>query len=544
MKELKRYFAYMGKNLTLYWFILIITLIVEASLQILYSYINKQVLNAVEYQNMRIFRTAVIACLIVAILKCLFPYLRYFQIRLVRKMVFKLKLKLFNKLQRLDMDYFEKNHSGDALKTLNWDANALKDSWFSHVYWVLGKIVLGASALLTMFIYSPILTIISLLISGITVIVSIKINNTIKSKAKVVQKSTAKLTSHLSDILSGFNTLKLYSGASIVLDNCTKENDKVTNQEINRVQMAALLQMVSFVLGILGSFGTILAGTLLVSNGKIDYGTVMAVVTLQMSVSDTMQRFGSSLTAFTTSLAKAARVFDFMELECEESLSMNTLEVNRNRCPVSIKNLTFSYPQGIQVFNGLDIDVAANEKIMIMGQSGCGKSTLIKLLMRFYTVNANQIKIYGKDINDYSLEQLRQLVTYVPQNNYLFEGTIAENIAYGCNEDKTITQEDIIHAAKLAYADEFIKQMPQGYETIVNSAGSNLSGGQKQRIAIARAFLKNSPILVMDEPSSALDVESEAKIHASIKELLNNRVVLMVTHRNTGMKEFDRVIYL
>ena len=173
MKDLKRFLSYMGKYRFAYWFILITTLIMESSLQILYSYVTKKTLNAIEFQNMQLFRTAVVVCVVIVILKCLFPYLRYFQIRLVRKMVYELKLKLYEKLLNMNMYFFDDTHSADAIKTLNWDANSLKDSWFSHIYWVLGKIVIVVSSIITMYFYNRMLTCISLIISALTAFVSI-----------------------------------------------------------------------------------------------------------------------------------------------------------------------------------------------------------------------------------------------------------------------------------------------------------------------------------------------------------------------------------
>lgn len=552
MKGIRRYFSYMGEDGVWYWTILIITLIVESLLQILYSYVNKQVLSAVEYQDMKLFKMAVAVCMLIVLLKCFFPYLRYLEIKLVRKMVFALKLRLFHKLMRLDMEYFDKSKTGDVLKTLNWDANSLKDSWFSHVYWVLGKVVLVTSSIITMYIYSPILTVISLMISTMTAAVSVRINAVMKSRVKNVQKSTSNLASQLSEILSGFMTLKMYEGSCVVWKHYKDENEKVTRQERERVRVAAVLEMTAFILGILGSFGTMIAGTFFVSKGVMDYGTVMAVVTLQMGVGNAMQRFGASLTAFTTSFVRAGNVFDFLELKCEEDWSAKQVQVDWSKKPVTVHNLHFAYDRSMsdaevpetEVVNGINLEADMNQKVMIVGESGCGKSTLLKLLMRFYQVQPGQIKIYGRDINEYSVEQLRDMITFVLQESYLFEGTIAENIAYGCRHNAAISRQDIVQAAKWAYADEFIKDMPQGYETVVTAGGSNLSGGQRQRIAIARAFLKDSPIVIMDEPSSALDVESEQMIRHSIQQFMGNKVVLMVTHRMTGIDGFDRIIRL
>ena len=198
--------------------------------------------------------------------------------------------------------------------------------------------------------------------------------------------------------------------------------------------------------------------------------------------------------------------------------------------------MNFSYDNKTKVFDDFNLNISEGEKILLMGDSGCGKSTFLKLLMRFYEKCSGEIQLYGQDITKYPIAKLRDMITYVPQSSYLFEGTIRDNIAYGCKDG------DVVEAARLAYADEFIKELPLGYDTPITAGGTNLSGGQRQRIAIARAFMKNSPILLLDEPSSALDVQSEKMINLAMKQLMKNRIVIMVTHRMTSFEEFDRVV--
>lgn len=565
MKDLKRFLSYMGKYSFTYWFILIATLIIESFLQILYSYVTKRTINAIEFQNIELFRTAVIASVIIVILKCLFPYLRYFQIRLVRKMVYELKLKLYEKLLSMNMDFFKSTHSADAIKTLNWDANSLKDSWFSHIYWVLGKIVMVVSAIITMCFYSPILMGISLIICAFTAFVSVKINKSIKKYAKMVQKKSTKLSILLSNIISGFVTLKMSSGARIVLNHFYEESEEAFQLEKSRVMVEASFEMAAFLLGVIGSFGTIIAGTVLVSEGTLDFGTVMAVVTLQMSVSNAMQRLGGSISALTTSIVRASHVFDFMELDMEEQINRLTGEnpekevfkgessdvFGKGQPVLEISDLQFSYNDNDKLKDKSKdcaelccgkMQIRAGEKIMLTGESGCGKSTLLKLIQGFYPVENEKITIGGKDINEYELDELRNIIAYVPQDSYLFEGTIAENIAFGWNGENVPSMDMIIAAAKEAYADKFIEHLPDGYNTKVTAGGTNLSGGQRQRIAIARAFMKNSPIVLMDEPSSALDTYSENVLLKAMKELLENKTVIMVSHRMTGMDKFERVV--
>lgn len=613
MHELKRYFSYMGKHQFTYWMILITTIVTENVLNILYSYVNKQTLNAIEYSDMRLFRSAVILCVIVLILRCLFPYLRYFSIHLVRQMFFEVKSTLYDKLLTLNISWYESNHSGDGIKALNWDANSLKDSWFSHVYWILGKVTIGISSLITMFIYCPLLAGISVVVCLMTATVTIYLNNSMKKSSKKVQEATVNLAKWLNDILAGFSILKMYSGSNIVIDKYLNENQNVTSKELERTRKASFLEMLNFLLGLLGSFSTILFGVYLVSKNMLDYGTIMAVVTLQISLSATMQRLGGAVTTFNNSLVKASRVFDFIDIGDVEDIMCSDIEDNcgvlnmtdsnardncsaqAGGCTIDIKNLTFSYNSHKNTLTNFNLNIGCNEKIMLKGKSGCGKSTLLKLLLRFYDYQNGHIKINNIDLKDYPVSKLRNMIAYIPQDCFLFEGTIAENIAYGLgaealhiynsinddnigdnifndinnrhnnfnkkinypisfnninstlntfNNNDVVTLSDIISAAKLAYADEFISQLPDGYETHINSGGTNLSGGQRQRIAIARAFLKNAPILLMDEPSSALDEESEKMINKALHKLMHNKLVIMVSHRDSGDEEFDRVVWM
>lgn len=544
MRELKRFFSYMGKYKVSYWSVFILTLLTSVVLNLAYSYMNKLIFNAMEYGDYRLFRQAAILCITLFVLNCLAPYRRYLQIRIVRKIVFDIKIRLFEKLMKMDMAYYEKNHSGEALKVLNSDANSLKDSYFSHIFWVLGRLVSGVTAILAMFVYSPLLMLVSVSFCLITVFLSVRINRQIKDMDRGIQTKLSRLTARLSDILSGFAELKMYDGASIVYDNYHEENRKILTDEERRADKAAVLEMAAFFLGILASFGTIGAGAYLVARGQMDYGTVMAVVSLQMAVSTMVQSFGSALTTFSSSLAKAERVFDFLELDGEEEQEDSVAELREGAAPIEVENLTFSYDGKREILKNFSLRLAEGERVMLIGESGCGKSTLLKLLMGFYKAENGAVKLYGRDINEYSLFQLRGLITYIPQRSYLFEGTIRENILAGAAKQDQVDEEKLAYAAQMACADEFIQFFPQGYDTLLTAGGSNLSVGQKQRIAIARAFLKDSPILLMDEPSSALDAHSEKMIHQAIGELMKEKVVIMVSHRRVSFEQFERVVSL
>jgi len=380
---------------------------------------------------------------------------------------------------------------------------------------------------------------VSIVFSAISVAISIYMNKTVEKLSQDIQKKVVRLTERLSDLFSGFLVMKMYFGSKLVMDRYLTENENITEGVKKKTRTLSLLEMLSFLTSMLGNFGTILVGAFLVKRGEIDYGTIMAVVTLQMSVSGMLQFLGGALADLTSLLVDAQRVFDFLESNESEIDLSSGVELNLEyEKGISIENLSFSYSDRDPILHNFNLHIKNREKVMLVGESGCGKSTILKVLMRFYDKTEGTIRICGHNIEEYSLKQLRNMITYVPQDNYLFEGSVMENILFGNPYvDPAMAQ----NAARMAYAHDFICEMPDGYDTILSAGGRNLSGGQRQRIAIARAFLKNSPILLMDEPSSALDVESENKINLAMKQLMGNRIVIMVTHRTSSFHEFDRV---
>ena len=565
MDKVKRLIHYMGKWKWKYSRLLIITLVIYSIMEVVYSYMYKSIFEAIEYQDLAKFRMTVIMCIVFVICRYFQPYLRYFQMKQVRMIVFDIKMAMFEKLTHLNMQYFEENHSGDVLKRLNVDANNLKTTYFSRVYQLLVLVFRGGAAILTMLIYSPILGMISIGFSLVSVIVSVKINQIIERMSGEIAENVSRLTQRLVDIISGFLVIKMYHGASYVMNRYEDENIVVKESMQKRTRVMSMLDMLSFLIGMLGNFGTIIVGIFMVTQGKMDYGTVMGVVTLQMSVSNMFQFLGVALANFTSAATEAQRVFDFLELDQIELEKEKTEQIdieNSNlikrdwikedieeividkedlKKGINVEGLKFAYKGKEPVLSDFNLHIAYGERVMITGESGCGKSSLLKLLLRFYEEQEGKIEIFGKDIRTYSLKQLRNLITYVPQESYLFEGSIKENIQYGseCTNDLLIRK-----AARLAYADEFINDLPEGYDTKLVGGGKNLSGGQRQRVAIARAFLKNAPIILLDEPSSALDVESERKINLAMKELMADKIVIMVTHRTNSFDQFDRQIHM
>lgn len=252
-------------------------------------------------------------------------------------------------------------------------------------------------------------------------------------------------------------------------------------------------------------------------------------------VSGVLYRSQNYLIQVRSAEAMASRVLEIYDFE-EENLGKVEESTLKNEVMISIRNLGFSYENN-KVLDHINMDIRKYEKIALVGSSGSGKSTIIKSLMSFVNYNGD-IKLWGKSFKDYDLYYLRSLMSYVPQESTLFNCSIYENILYGNLE---ATKEEVINAAKLAYAHDFIMELPEGYDTKVGENGSHLSGGQRQRICIARAFLKNSPILFLDEATSALDSESENEIQMAINNIMKGRTIVMVAHRLSTVVDCDRI---
>lgn len=239
-------------------------------------------------------------------------------------------------------------------------------------------------------------------------------------------------------------------------------------------------------------------------------------------------------------MSNASRVFEILDQQPEDEIYKTEKDADKSAM-ISFENVSFSYETRKAVVNNMSITMKKGQSAALVGPSGGGKNTIIKLLLGFYPISSGSIAINGKSMSEYNIHTIRDMIAYVPQDGYLFDGTIMENIRFG---KLSATDEDVIEAAKAAYADDFIQKLPDGYETVVHNRGGNLSGGQRQRVAIARAFLKNAPILLLDEATSALDTESEQQVQISIEALMKNRTTIAVAHRLSTIENSDVIFVI
>ena len=460
-----------------------------------------------------------------------------------------IRKRTFTKVNALTMQTFERHHTGDLISRMTNDVDATERLFWEmeNVTYALicGIVGLGATFMLDWRFGYLVLT-----IGLTTVVVNAGFARPLRSIGDSIQACQGALTERLTDLIQSVPVAKMFHLERHVHSEYTKANFELIAGVRRRAHFDGLFRATSNLLTYLKESGILIYGLYLILNDDaISIGTVAAILYFQGSTSALFARISNFLTGIQQALAGAHRLFETLDSP-EEQSAEDLDEVRKGAvseadpAAISICNLRFSY-QDVdgttnQVLHDFSISVREGHVAALVGPSGGGKSTLLKLLLGFYSSSAGTLLINGRSIDIIGLKELRDLMAYVPQDAYIFDGTIEDNIRYG---RPSATKEDIIAAARAAHADEFVLAQPDGYGTRVGERGMYLSGGQRQRIAIARALLKNAPILLLDEATSALDSESEQLVQDALETLMQGRTTVAIAHRLSTI-EHANVIYV
>lgn len=554
LKEIKKsefmhVMRFMEKRLPLYLITTIIdAAIVSVCLNIVLAFISKNVFNAAVKGDINlIIKGITIAGVSFLIGASLRPFMGYISKKCVRQTMTDIRVKVYKSLCNSDLQNLEKYHSGDLTSRIINDMGSIEDIYASQVFNLAFACVNGIIAVAAIFMLQWILGIIVLILGIITLLVCKKFNHTTKEISDTIQQQTGTMNERLVDIIQGITVTKIFSLEDIVQHFYSENNHELCKNTFKRDCINGKFLSVNFLLSFINEIGVLCIGVFMAMNGMIDMGTIIAVILLQDNANYMFNNINSFMINIQKSLAGANRVIELLDLPMEaDTLSINNNSQKSNiQEAVSIKEIKFSYEDKykgntVPILNKISFSVDKGKTAALVGKSGCGKSTVIKLLLGFYKADEGSICINGKPVNEYKLNELRNLMAYVPQNAYLFSGTVEENIGFGI---PNASKDEIIAAAKAANAHDFIMELPQGYETQVGEMGGSLSGGQRQRIAIARALLKNSPILLLDEATSALDSESEQLVQQALETLMKGRTTIMVAHKLSSIKDVD-IIYV
>ncbi len=461
----------------------------------------------------------------------------------------KLEKLVFSKAMRLPMSYYEKNHSSNFMSRLIFDTQKASDIYTSRLRRLLSAILSTIMYLIPMLYFSWELTLCLIEISLLAFAGNSLFANPMKTAGRLLSDKNQKMLEKLTSILSGIELIKIFPIGTKLLNEYEVSNKEYFHIQKNTNRLSAGLESLNCMFDLTGALAFLGLGIWFVSQNRISLGALTALYSLYGTFRYAFLEIGQYLPQMMNCIANAEKIFEFLDMEEEPKQWKITYSDN---CPthsntteketiLSIQNISFSY-NGIQnIFNQFSMEIQKGTFTAITGESGCGKSTLAKLLLGFYPIENGTISINGKDYCNLTLKEIREQIAYVPQEPYLYETTIAENISYG---KPNASHKEIIAAAKAANAHDFIVKLPDGYQTILGERGNTLSGGEKQRIAIARAIIKNSPIMILDEATSALDNESESLIQDAIKALKQEHTILMIAHRPSTIAAADLVIQI
>ena len=507
-------------------------------LSVVEAFALKYILNATVDRQMSSFVLGILVMLVGSLIViALIPVFRWWYNSCAVLTAAEIRRLVFNHITRLPVSYFEGSHSGQVISRMTNDANLMVDIYNyklrRFVAPTINAIVSGIAMLLLDWRIASVL----ILFNFMAVYVNTLYARPIRRVSDRIQQAMGTMTERLVDLLAGFSIIKLYHLEYKMIDSYEQVNWRATDLSINRRHVEGMLDSTNYLLSVVSNLGMVVVGSLLVTHKITDFGNLLALINLQASLNRALLQAGSYLPQVQESLAGASRVFQLLDAPVEPE-RYDLMPVQVCHANIEMKDVTFSYEQRARVLDGLSLSVKQGQVAALVGPSGGGKSTVVKILMGFYCLQEGSIVVGGKSLGDYTLKQLRDMIAYVPQDAYLFDGTIEENIRYGRVD---APEEQVKTAAKAAYAHDFIMEQPSGYRTLVGERGARLSGGQRQRIAIARALLKNAPILLLDEATSSLDSESEQLVQQALDVLMRDRTTIVIAHRLSTVQHADMI---
>ena len=472
--------------------------------------------------------------------------------------------KVFHHEVRLPYTYYEENHSGDFMSKLSYDLEKTGSIYGSRLRRTVAPILQVVVYLVPMLMLSWQITLCLIAVNLIMLLINGLLIDPIKRVSKELSKTNSTMTEKLSNLLQGMEQARMYGAGKSTVDEFLAENNTYAKKSNKKMMFTAILESCSTGFDLLCALAFLMLGIYFVQKGFTTLGSLTAIYALYGSFSFQFLQLGRYLPELIGCMVNAQNIFDFLE-EKEEpqnwygeiageaaKTAVETKSPCRETCDkatealsaagegdtaIEIDNISFCYREDKPLLQGFSMQVKKGESVAITGASGCGKTTVSKLLFRLYPVEKGDIKILGKSYREESNAAFRAQIAYVPQEPYLFNCSIRENIRMGKPE---ATDAEVENAAKMAYAHDFIVNLEEGYDSNAGERGNNLSGGQRQRIAIARAILKDAPILLLDEATSALDNESENYINMALKSLKNKKTIVMIAHRPSTIALADR----
>ncbi len=457
--------------------------------------------------------------------------------RIVRDM----QKNLFQHLLHADMSYLSQQTSGALASRFIYDVGVLRYTTANTIT-SFGKDIFTLFFLVALMFYQDSkLAFIAFFVFPLAVYPIVRFGKRIRKIANTTQEDTGQLNSFLSQIFQGMRHVRAYSRENYEIGRAASLMQRLYTLSVKAARIRAGAPAVMETLGGLAIVVVILYGGMQVIEGEKTTGNFFSFITALLLAYDPLKRLSRVNTHLQEGVAAASRLFSIMDTKPAITDTPYAKPLRFEHGAIQLNNVDFAYKADAPVLQNVSFSIAAGQTVALVGASGAGKSTIMNLLLRFYEPTNGQLTIDGQDIKDVTLTSLRQHIGYVGQEVLLFDDTIEANIRYGKLD---ASQDELEQAAIMAFADDFIKELPAGYATMVGEHGAQLSGGQRQRVAIARAMLKNAPILLLDEATSALDNESEHYVQQALRALMQGRTTLVIAHRLSTIKHADKIIVM
>lgn len=466
---------------------------------------------------------------------------RYATAELAQGVAHDLRVAAFEAIHSQSMEFFDKHPSGQLISRITNDTDRLARALSWQVRNLVNISMTAGMSLYYMFTMSPRLSAVIAVAMAVMAAVNIRYVLLIRPLYQRIRHQLGVLASVVSSNLAGIKTVKALGIEELEIQRFSRENEAFANLSLKAAKVRAVYGNASHAVLGLSLASVLYFGGQGVIAGTLSIGELTAFVTYLTLLMWPMRALGFMISSVQRALAAAERVFEIIESAPKVRDEPGAIDLKDVRGEVAYEGVWFSYVEGKPVLKGVDLRVGAGEKVMITGPPGSGKSTLLKLLLRFYDPDRGRITIDGVDIRRIKLESLRRHVAMVHQEPFIFSGTVRENIALG---NPGASMEEIVAAAKAAKIHDFIMTLPKGYDTVIGERGVTLSGGQRQRIAIARALVKNPRILLLDDPVSNLDAETEAALVRDLRDVLRGRTALIVSQRPSLAALADRVVVM
>ena len=493
-------------------------------------------------QGFRTFITVLIQLGCVYVLAFLFNYSgQYIVAGVAERTMHDLRMAVDKKIRRLPLAYFDSNTFGDVLSRVTNDVDTIDTSLQQSISQVITAVCTMVFIFVMMLVVSPVLTLIGICVIPVFGLVSMKVVKHSQRYFQGQQSALGDLTGYVEEMYNGQNVIAAFGKEEDVIGNFEDINNRLYNNGWRAQFSSSIIMPLTQALTNIGYVGVAVVSGWLCINGRLSIGMIQSFIQYLRQFSQPINQVSNIANIMQATMAAAQRVFEFLDAEEEVPEAEKPQFPESREGNVDFSHVRFGYTEDRTLIHDLDLHVHAGDKIAIVGPTGAGKTTLVNLILRFYDVNGGSITIDGVDVRDMKREALRSMIGMVLQDTWLFAGTIKENIRYGRLD---ATDQEVTDAARAAHANGFIMSMPGGYDMELHEGASNIAQGQRQLLTIARAFLSDPEILILDEATSSVDTRTEVASQKAMNKLMEGRTSFVIAHRLSTIKDAELIVYM